>query len=54
MFSNWDRVILIFKWFGPDASAVINGRETSVWAKPTNSRFASSAASRNFALQDYL
>mmetsp|Transcript_26646 Transcript_26646/g.53133 ORF Transcript_26646/g.53133 Transcript_26646/m.53133 type:complete len:269 (-) Transcript_26646:662-1468(-) len=44
--SNWALVILEFMCLGPVASAVMNGRETSVWARPSSSRFAFSAASR--------
>mmetsp|Transcript_46709 Transcript_46709/g.113826 ORF Transcript_46709/g.113826 Transcript_46709/m.113826 type:complete len:230 (-) Transcript_46709:805-1494(-) len=47
MFSNCAREIFKFKCFGPVASAVMNGNETSVCANPSNSRLAFSAASRN-------
>mmetsp|Transcript_21887 Transcript_21887/g.49565 ORF Transcript_21887/g.49565 Transcript_21887/m.49565 type:complete len:262 (+) Transcript_21887:731-1516(+) len=47
MFSNWALVTLMFKCLGPVASAVMNGNETSVWASPSSSRLAFSAASRN-------
>ncbi len=47
MFSNWARLILAFMCFGPVASAVMKGRETSVWARPSSSRLAFSAASRS-------
>ena len=43
--SNWALVIFKFKCFGPDASAVMNGRLISVWAELDNSIFAFSAAS---------
>mmetsp|Transcript_14867 Transcript_14867/g.30617 ORF Transcript_14867/g.30617 Transcript_14867/m.30617 type:complete len:356 (+) Transcript_14867:535-1602(+) len=46
MFSNCAREILAFMCLGPEASAVMNGRETSVWARPSSSRLAFSAASR--------
>mmetsp|Transcript_14824 Transcript_14824/g.25301 ORF Transcript_14824/g.25301 Transcript_14824/m.25301 type:complete len:228 (+) Transcript_14824:975-1658(+) len=47
MFSNCAFVTLILRCFGPVASAVMKGNETSVWASPSNSRLAFSAASRN-------
>mmetsp|Transcript_23293 Transcript_23293/g.55091 ORF Transcript_23293/g.55091 Transcript_23293/m.55091 type:complete len:390 (+) Transcript_23293:518-1687(+) len=46
MFSNCAREILAFMCFGPVASAVMKGSETSVWANPSSSRLAFSAASR--------
>mmetsp|Transcript_32498 Transcript_32498/g.103215 ORF Transcript_32498/g.103215 Transcript_32498/m.103215 type:complete len:332 (-) Transcript_32498:120-1115(-) len=44
--SNLALVILMFRCFGPLASAVMNGRFTSVWPSPSSSRFAFSEASR--------
>mmetsp|Transcript_4244 Transcript_4244/g.6281 ORF Transcript_4244/g.6281 Transcript_4244/m.6281 type:complete len:225 (-) Transcript_4244:682-1356(-) len=44
--SNWALEILVFMCFGPVASAVMKGRETSVCASPSSSRLAFSAASR--------
>mmetsp|Transcript_12981 Transcript_12981/g.23786 ORF Transcript_12981/g.23786 Transcript_12981/m.23786 type:complete len:401 (+) Transcript_12981:247-1449(+) len=44
--SNWARVILLFMCLGPVASAVMKGRLTSVWARPSSSLLAFSAASR--------
>mmetsp|Transcript_7798 Transcript_7798/g.22142 ORF Transcript_7798/g.22142 Transcript_7798/m.22142 type:complete len:227 (+) Transcript_7798:359-1039(+) len=44
--SNWALVIFTFMCFGPEASAVMKGRDTSVWFKPSSSRLAFSAASR--------
>ncbi|CAO5676131.1 MAG: hypothetical protein NEHIOOID_00647 [Holosporales bacterium] len=43
--SNFARVIFTFKCFGPEASAVINGRLTSVCWEEESSIFAFSAAS---------
>mmetsp|Transcript_14289 Transcript_14289/g.37899 ORF Transcript_14289/g.37899 Transcript_14289/m.37899 type:complete len:230 (+) Transcript_14289:719-1408(+) len=48
--SNWALPSLTFKCFGPVASAVMNGNETSVVFKPSNSRFAFSAASLNLCM----
>lgn len=31
---------LTFMCFGPEESAVMNGRDTSVWGMPSSSRFA--------------
>ena len=45
--SNFERVILIFKCFGPDASAVMYGKLISVCALEDNSIFAFSADSFN-------
>ncbi len=45
--SNFARVNLMFKCLGPDASAVINGRLTSVVVVDDSSIFAFSAASFN-------
>ena len=45
--SNLALVILMFKCFGPDASAVIYGRLTSVSIELESSIFAFSAASFN-------
>mmetsp|Transcript_11235 Transcript_11235/g.23768 ORF Transcript_11235/g.23768 Transcript_11235/m.23768 type:complete len:450 (-) Transcript_11235:514-1863(-) len=45
MFSNCALEILAFMCLGPEASAVIKGRETSVCARPSNSLLAFSAAS---------
>lgn len=39
-FSNSDLVILTFMCLGPVESAVIKGRDTSVWGIPSSSRFA--------------
>mmetsp|Transcript_16093 Transcript_16093/g.54678 ORF Transcript_16093/g.54678 Transcript_16093/m.54678 type:complete len:364 (-) Transcript_16093:205-1296(-) len=44
--SNLARVILRLRCFGPEASAVIKGRDTSVCARPSSSRLAFSAPSR--------
>jgi len=43
--SNFALVMVMTKCRGPDASAVINGKLTSVWSEPDNSIFAFSAAS---------
>mmetsp|Transcript_17603 Transcript_17603/g.31337 ORF Transcript_17603/g.31337 Transcript_17603/m.31337 type:complete len:295 (+) Transcript_17603:69-953(+) len=45
-FSNWERVIFTFKCLGPEASAVMKGRLTSVCLRASSSRLAFSAASR--------
>mmetsp|Transcript_4003 Transcript_4003/g.12806 ORF Transcript_4003/g.12806 Transcript_4003/m.12806 type:complete len:446 (+) Transcript_4003:240-1577(+) len=47
MASNLARVTRTFMCLGPDASAVMNGRFTSVSFSPSSSRFAFSAASRS-------
>mmetsp|Transcript_15666 Transcript_15666/g.48501 ORF Transcript_15666/g.48501 Transcript_15666/m.48501 type:complete len:520 (-) Transcript_15666:374-1933(-) len=44
--SNWALPSFTFKCFGPVASAVMNGNDTSVVASPSSSRLAFSAASR--------
>mmetsp|Transcript_19353 Transcript_19353/g.66728 ORF Transcript_19353/g.66728 Transcript_19353/m.66728 type:complete len:282 (-) Transcript_19353:511-1356(-) len=46
MASNWALETLTFMCFGPVASAVMNGSETSVCERPSSSRLAFSAASR--------
>mmetsp|Transcript_6438 Transcript_6438/g.22065 ORF Transcript_6438/g.22065 Transcript_6438/m.22065 type:complete len:319 (+) Transcript_6438:479-1435(+) len=44
--SNWALASFTLRCFGPVASAVMNGSDTSVFARPSSSRFAFSAASR--------
>ena len=44
--SNVDRIRLTFRCFGPDASAVTNGRLTAVWVTADSSTLAFSAASK--------
>mmetsp|Transcript_21935 Transcript_21935/g.65773 ORF Transcript_21935/g.65773 Transcript_21935/m.65773 type:complete len:406 (+) Transcript_21935:187-1404(+) len=45
--SNWALPSLTLRCLGPDASAVMNGSDTSVFARPSSSRLAFSAASRS-------
>ena len=44
-FSNWERVMVMVRCLGPEASAVMNGRLMSAWAWNERSFLAFSAAS---------
>lgn len=48
--SNLALVSLILKCLGPEESAVMNGNDTSVAARPSNSLLAFSAASRSLCI----